>query len=278
MKLYKLVILIILSKVSFCQNFYSFRGVLILENDQIINYSLNLIEKNGKISGFSLTNIGLEDETKTEINGIYFKYENEFQLNEKNNIYTNSSKEPEKFCYISMNLKVRDFKQKSLEGTFIGNFDDGKECARGKVLLMEEKKIKKILKKIENNNINNRLKVKKIIATKNIQTQDTVKIEWDSDSIKINIWDSNQEDGDKINLKLNEKTILNNFVTNKNKKTINLKLKKGKNFLNLVAVNEGLSPPNTSKIELIDKKITYPIITKLKKNENLTFELIKSIY
>jgi len=278
MKLYKLVILIILSKVSFCQNFYSFRGVLILENDQIINYSLNLIEKNGKISGFSLTNIGLEDETKTEINGIYFKYENEFQLNEKNNIYTNSSKEPEKFCYISMNLKVRDFKQKSLEGTFIGNFDDGKECARGKVLLMEEKKIKKILKKIENNNINNRLKVKKIIATKNIQTQDTVKIEWESDSIKINIWDSNQEDGDKINLKLNDKTILNNFVTNKNKKTINLKLKKGKNFLNLVAVNEGLSPPNTSKIELIDKKITYPIITKLKKNENLTFELIKSIY
>ena len=278
MKLYKLVILIILSKVSFCQNFYNFRGVLILENDQIINYSLNLIEKNGKISGFSLTNIGLEDETKTEINGIYFKYENEFQLNEKNNIYTNSSKEPEKFCYISMNLKVRDFKQKSLEGTFIGNFDDGKECARGKVLLMEEKKIKKILKKIENNNINNRLKVKKIIATKNIQTQDTVKIEWESDSIKINIWDSNQEDGDKINLKLNDKTILNNFVTNKNKKTINLKLKKGKNFLNLVAVNEGLSPPNTSKIELIDKKITYPIITKLKKNENLTFELIKSIY
>ena len=278
MKLYKLVILIILSKVSFCQNFYSFRGVLILENDQIINYSLNLIEKNGKISGFSLTNIGLEDETKTEINGIYFKYENEFQLNEKNNIYTNSSKEPEKFCYISMNLKVRDFKQKSLEGTFIGNFDDGKECARGKVLLMEEKKIKKILKKIENNNINNRLKVKKIIATKNIQTQDTVKIEWESDSIKINIWDSNLEDGDKINLKLNDKTILNNFVTNKNKKTINLKLKKGKNFLNLVAVNEGLSPPNTSKIELIDKKITYPIITKLKKNENLTFELIKSIY
>ena len=59
MKLYKLVILIILSKVSFCQNFYSFSGVLILENDQIINYSLNLIEKNGKISGFSLTNIGL---------------------------------------------------------------------------------------------------------------------------------------------------------------------------------------------------------------------------
>tara|TARA_B100000925_G_scaffold275932_1_gene242605 strand:- start:199 stop:732 length:534 start_codon:yes stop_codon:yes gene_type:complete len=177
-----------------------------------------------------------------------------------------------------MNLKVRDFKQKSLEGTFIGNFDDGKECARGKVLLMEEKKIKKILKKIENNNINNRLKVKKIIATKNIQTQDTVKIEWESDSIKINIWDSNLEDGDKINLKLNDKTILNNFVTNKNKKTINLKLKKGKNFLNLVAVNEGLSPPNTSKIELIDKKITYPIITKLKKNENLTFELIKSIY
>ena len=161
MKLYKFVILIILSKVSFCQNFYSFSGVLILENDQMINYSLNLIEKNGKISGFSLTNIGLEDETKTEINGIYFKYENEFQLNEKNNIYTNSSKEAEKFCYISMNLKVRDFKQKSLEGTFIGNFDDGKECARGKVLLMEDKKIKKTLKKIKTNSTNNKINTKK---------------------------------------------------------------------------------------------------------------------
>ena len=277
MKIYKLVLLIILNKISFCQIPYNFSGVLILENDQEISYSLNLIEKDGKISGFSLTNIGLEDETKTEINGLYFKYENEFQLNEKNNIYTNSNKEPEKFCFISMNLKFSSSKKKFLEGTFEGYFRNGKKCSRGHVLLIEEKKIKKISKKIENNT-NNRLKVKNIVTTKNIQTQDTIKIEWDSDSIKINIWDSNKEDGDKINLKLNDKTILNNFVTKKNKKTINLKLKKGKNFLNLVAINEGLSPPNTSKIELIDKKITYPIITKLKKNENLTFELIKSIY
>ena len=49
MKLFKLVILIILSKISFCQNFYNFSGVLILENDRIINYSLNFIEKMEKL-------------------------------------------------------------------------------------------------------------------------------------------------------------------------------------------------------------------------------------
>lgn len=278
MKLYKFVILIILSKVSFCQNFYSFSGVLILENDQIINYSLNLIEKNGKISGFSLTNIGLEDETKTEINGIYFKYENEFQLNEKNNIYTNSSKEAEKFCYISMNLKVRDFKQKSLEGTFIGNFDDGKECARGKVLLMEDKKIKKTLKKIKTNSTNNKINTKKIITTKKLRNYDTIKINWKNDSITINIWDTNQQDGDKVNLILNNKIILNDFYTKKDKKQIHLKLKKGMNILNLTAINEGKSPPNTSSIELIDEEIIYPFKLMLNENKTITIELLQNLH
>ena len=133
MKLFNLILLIIVCKISFCQNTYKYIGSLILENKQIISYTLNIKEENGTITGFSLTNIGLQDETKTEIAGLYFKSEKEFQLNEKKIIYTNSKNRFRKFCYINMNLKVRGINKKRLEGSFIGYFINGKECANGKV-------------------------------------------------------------------------------------------------------------------------------------------------
>ena len=81
-----------------------------------------------------------------------------------------------------------------------------------------------------------------------------------------------------INLILNNITILNNFLTKKIKKQIQLDLLKGKNILNLYAINEGESPPNTSKIEIIDNQIVYPLIIQLKKNDAVTIELINNTY
>ncbi len=282
MKLFNLILLIIVCKISFCQNTYKYIGSLILENKQIISYTVNIKEENGTITGFSLTNIGLQDETKTEIAGLYFKSEKEFQLNETKIIYTNSKIDLENFCYVNMNLKLKGINKKRLEGSFTGYFINGKECANGKVILIEEEKAKKIseniLKKIEKNKQKDKIKKENIVEIKKLQNQDTIKIDVNSDAIKINVWDADQEDGDRINLILNNITILNNFLTKKIKKEIQLDLLKGKNILNLYAINEGESPPNTSKIEIIDKKIVYPLIIQLKKYDAVTIELINNTY
>ena len=256
-------------------NTQKYLGTIILENNKPMSFSLDLIEKNGIVSGYSLTNLGTKDETKSEIQGVYFKEDKSFQLQETQIIYTKSEAPINSFCYIRMNLKQKNrFTKKLLEGNFTGNFLDSSECARGKILLAEksiiEKKIKKIEKKIEK-----KLEKEEIIETKILKDGDNLNINWKAKYLTIKIWDSNQEDGDKINLEINSDVILDNYETKNKAKKIKYKLNKGKNKIIIEATSLGKSPPNTSRIELIDKNKKYPILTQLDLNKSITIYIKK---
>ena len=256
-------------------NTQKYLGTIILENNKPMSFSLDLIEKNGIVSGYSLTNLGTQDETKSEIQGVYFKEDKSFQLQETQIIYTKSEAPINSFCYIRMNLKQKNrFTKKLLEGNFTGNFLDSSECARGKILLAEksiiEKKIKKIEKKIEK-----KLEKDEIIETKILKDGDNLNINWKAKYLTIKIWDSNQEDGDKINLEINSDVILDNYETKNKAKKIKYKLNKGKNKIIIEATSLGKSPPNTSRIELIDKNKKYPILTQLDLNKSITIYIEK---
>lgn len=256
-------------------NTQKYLGTIILENNKPMSFSLDLIEKNGIVSGYSLTNLGTKDETKSEIKGVYFKEDKSFQLQETQIIYTKSEAPINSFCYIRMNLKLKNrFTKKLLEGNFTGNFLDSSECAKGKILLAEksiiEKKIKKIEKKIEK-----KLEKEEIIETKILKDGDNLNINWKAKYITIKIWDSNQEDGDKINLEINSDVILDNYETKNKAKKIKYKLNKGKNKIIIEATSLGKSPPNTSRIELIDKNKKYPILTQLDLNKSITIYIEK---
>ena len=234
-----------------------------------MSFSLDLFEKNGIVSGYSITNHGTKDETKSEIQGVYFKDDKSFQLQETQIIYTKSEAPINSFCYIRMNLKLKNrFTKKQLEGNFSGNFLDSSECAKGKILLAEksiiEKKIQKIEKKIEK-----QLKKDEIIETSILKDGDSLSIKWQAKYVTIKIWDSNKEDGDKINLSINEDIILDNYETKNKAKKIKYKLKEGRNKILIEARSLGNSPPNTSRIELIDKKKKYPLLTQLKLNKSI---------
>ena len=256
-------------------NTQKYLGTIILENNKPMSFSLDLIEKNGIVSGYSLTNLGTKDETKSEIQGVYFKEDKSFQLQETQIIYTKSEAPINSFCYIRMNLKQKNrFTKKLLEGNFTGNFLDSSECAKGKILLAEksiiEKKIKKFEKKIEK-----KLEKEEIIETKILKDGDNLNIDWKAKYLTIKIWDSNQEDGDKINLEINSDVILNNYETKNKAKKIKYKLNKGKNKIIIEATSLGKSPPNTSRIELIDKNKKYPILTQLDLNKSITIYIEK---
>ena len=256
-------------------NTQKYLGTIILENNKPMSFSLDLIEKNGIVSGYSLTNLGTKDETKSEIQGIYFKEDKSFQLHETQIIYTKSEAPINSFCYIRMNLKQKNrFTKKLLEGNFTGNFLDSSECAKGKVLLAEksiiEKKIKKIEKKIEK-----KLDKDEIIETKILKDGDNLNINWKAKYLTIKIWDSNQEDGDKINLEINSDVILDNYETKNKAKKIKYKLNEGQNKVIIKATSLGKSPPNTSRIELIDKNKKYPILTQLDLNKSIIIYIKK---
>ena len=270
MKFRLTISLVFIVQISFSQvKEHRYLGSIVPENNIPMSFSLDLIEKNGIVSGYSITNHGTKDETKSEIQGVYFKDDKSFQLQETQIIYTKSEAPINSFCYIRMNLKLKKrFTKKQLEGNFSGNFLDSIECAKGKILLAEksiiEKKIKKIEKKIEK-----QTKKDEIIETSILKDGDSLSIKWQAKYITIKIWDSNKEDGDKINLSINEDIILDNYETKNKAKKIKYKLKEGRNKILIEARSLGNSPPNTSRIELIDKKKKYPLLTQLKLNKSI---------
>ena len=240
-----------------------------------MSFKLELVEQDGIVNGYSMTNIGLENETKSEVFGLYFKSSRTFQLIETQIIYTNSKEPLNTFCYINMNLSYKgSFGRKRLEGEFTGNFLDSTKCASGRIILMKEKKIKKKIKKIHNKKKKDR-EINYLQETRILKEGDDFTIEWKGDEIVLFIWDNNEEDKDKIQVKINNIIILDDFETKNKKKKIQYKLKKGTNIIEILAKNEGKSPPNTSKIELIDNKIKYPIITQLKLKESILIKIIK---
>ena len=250
---------------------YSFLGTIMMENQMPIGFSVDLIEENGIVNGYSITNHNNENETKSEIQGLYFEQDKSFQLQETQIIYTKSEAPLNSFCYIRMNLKLKNrFTKKKLEGNFTGNFLDSSFCANGRIFLMEksfvEKKIDKLKKKEEKN---------EIIETKILKDGDSFDINWNSKYVTIKIWDSNEEDGDQINLLINDDKILDQYKTTNKSKKIKYKLVEGRNKIVIQATSLGSSPPNTSRIELIDKNQKFPILTQLDLNKSVTIFIEK---
>lgn len=124
-----------------------------------------------------------------------------------------------------------------------------------------KKKIDKLKKKEEKN---------EIIETKILKDGDNFNINWNSKYVTIKIWDSNKEDGDQINLLINDDRILDQYETTNKSKKIKYKLNEGINKIVIQATSLGSSPPNTSRIELIDKNQKYPILTQLDLNKSVT--------
>ena len=179
-----------------------------------------------------------------------------------------------------MNLSIKGkFGSKRLEGTFTGNFLDSTECVKGKIILIEkkklEKKIAKVKKKIEKQIEKEKLDTTQVLQTQILKDGDDFTINWESRKLKLFIWDANKEDGDKITLIINGNIVLNDVKTKNKRKKIKYKLQDGENIIEIKATNLGTSPPNTSRIELIDKKIKYPIITQLELGKTAIIKVIK---
>ena len=277
-----LSILITFNYIGLSQSHSVYIGTIISTNNNPISYKLDFTEDNGIISGYSITNIGTNDETKSKIIGTYISREKTLHIKETEILTTNSQEPLEKFCFIEMKLEKKGiFGSKRIEGEFNGYFLNKKKCARGRIIMIEEKKLRKIKKKIA---LNKRERVKKEEKEEEEEEEEEEilmksgeKFTFNSERKKITllIWDANKEDGDKIDLLLNSVTILSNYETKNKARKIRIKLEDGKNIIEVKATNEGTNPPNTSRIELIDGKTKYTIDIQLQLDNNITIEINK---
>ena len=282
MKNYLLIISILYTSCLFSQKTEKYSGIITLENGTPIMFEMEFTQDKGIVNGFSITGKGTPDETKSDVSGIFNKNTKTYKLKETQVLSTNSEADLNTFCYINMEItELGKLSLKRYEGNFTGYFTNGDKCASGKIILMEkeklEKKVEKIKKKVEKKIEKKKKKEEEInvMSTKVLKDGDDMLIKCYSDKITIYIWDANQEDGDKISLVVNDKYLLKDFTTKRKRKKIKYKLKKGENIIEITAENLGSTPPNTSRIEIVDSKTKYPIITQLELNKTAIIKIVR---
>lgn len=274
---YLLIILFFLFQFSYAQSTdFNYLGTLILRNNQVISFSIHFNEQNGVVNGYSLTNIGNPDETKSYISGIYSKKDKSFQLKETQILSTSSEADLSTFCFINASLSIKGkLDNKRLEGEFIGLFPNNDTCADGKILLMEKEKVEKKIKKVKKKIEKLEEKTNQILITKQLKDGDDFVVKWEADELKLFIWDANKEDGDRIRLKINDEIILYDYATKRKLEKVKYKLRKGENTIEIEALSLGSSPPNTSRIQLVDRNTRYPIITQLEVGKSAIITIMK---
>jgi len=272
--MYKLFLFffILISHFSFSQNQYDLVGALFVDDARPISYRLIFEEENRQINGFSITGIGTDFETKSELSGKFV--EDSLFLTEFQVLSTLSEDPISNFCFIDLKAKLKGSKKKqSFEGVFVGRFLDGKECAAGKVVFADKAKLEKKIKQVQKVQelIGDRKQEKKIVK---LASDETYEVFWYSDKFKIHLWDSSLEDDDRITLIINGELVLDNEVMRSKKKKISHILQKGTNIIELIAENEGRAPHNTTRVELIDDKTKHSILSQLEVGKKVTFKII----
>ncbi|MCA6421864.1 MAG: hypothetical protein IM568_03470 [Flavobacterium sp.] len=284
--------LLIISIKSFSQTNYEFYGALKLnENDKtLVTYRLNFSESKGVLNGYSITDIGGQNETKNIIKGTYNKSTKDFSFYEDDILYTKSNYNKNDFCFVVYKGKLKLVENTNkIEGKFQSFYKNKKECINGSLVLIGSAQLYKKLNKI-NNKIQSSKKVdeKTKIKVNPLSILDSLKVNnltrgqnlnvfSKSNSITIEVWDSKIDDGDCINLYQDDVEVLKNFKITNQKKTITTLLTAKKTVFSLEALNEGDRPGNTVMIRLVDSDgRVFELISFLKKGEKASITILKN--
>jgi hypothetical protein len=268
---------------------YEFIGVLKFKNAQYISYRILFEEVDGIISGYSITDLHGEHETKNKIRGFYNKKNNSFAFEEEELEYTKSSITQNDFCRIKFQAKVDiTNSSKKVKGLFQSYFSNGSKCISGELLMVAsvkaekkmiatDKKIKNVQKvAIKGEQVSSLSSMLNELKLNFIKKNDTLSIFSESKEVFLKVFDSGNQDGDKINLYLNEAKILSDFEIKNEEKIVKLTLETVNSHLKISALNEGKIAPNTAKVILVlENGRTINLFSTLKINE---FAVIKIIH
>ena len=274
----------------FSQEKYEYLGAVKLNGDAetIISYRLVFSEVNGKIEGYSVTDLGGPHETKNVVKGTYNSKTKEITFKEDDILYTKSAISDDMFCFINFSGKVKLVSEKSLmQGEFKGLFKNKQKCIDGTITLVGSERLYKLFNKV-NNKMQKSKKIDAAVKEKGnpVAMLDSLKVNnlikgqnlnifTSSDNLTVEIWDNGQEDGDVINVYRGEVPILTDYRVTNVKKKIPVTVKSNEKF-RIVAVNEGTVAPNTSVIKITDDERMFEVYSSLKKGEEAYISIIKN--
>src|SRR6056300_914810 len=138
-----------------CQSLFSqldheFIGGIKLNDSTVITYLINFSEKDGNVTGYSITDLLGPDETKNIIKGSYDVKTKEFSFKEDDIEYTKSEYLPQDFCYIHFNGKLKISNKSSfIKGRFNGLFKNNQACIDGEIHLVGSEQLYLKLNKLD---------------------------------------------------------------------------------------------------------------------------------
>lgn len=248
-----------------------------------VSYKYNLrfaIDAENRLTGYSLSDPGGPNETKTKISGNYDSVNMVINYEEKNVLRSKVDLQKSDLCFVKASLKFKKSKTlETLSGRFTG-FEPGKTeiCASGEIKLINTDRYKVIMKQIgedpasqeANSASNSKDKTVKITSDKGKEFLVT------GNTVKFTIWDNGQIDGDRISIMINGKTILQDYNIAATAKVMEIPLSDNAvDTVTITALNEGTLPPNTAAIQIDTKSEQYQVLTQAKVNEVRTIYLRK---
>ena len=273
---------------SFSQNEYEYVGGVKLSDSIIISYTIKFKETRGEVKGYSITDIGGEHETKSNIFGEYDVDNKILSFRETGIVYTKSPISQNDFCFLNTTIKNFVFgKTKKVKANFIGLFSDNTECINGEILLNTfEKAEERAQKLVDRINKSKRVpdSLKQRLSEVNLMDKfkmnmlkkdQTLSVFTKANTVKFSVYDGGKEDGDKITILVNNEIVLNAYEANKLKKYFDINLENSKTSIVIKANNEGDIAPNTIVVEIDDGINLIKALSNLKKDETTQIDVLK---
>ena len=277
--------------ISYSQSEHEYFGAIKLNDTSLISYKIVFSENKGNIKGFSITDLGGEHETKSDIIGSYDEKNKELHFKEKGIIYTKSPITQDDFCFINFKSETFSLKNsKSLKGGFIGLFSDNTECINGEIRMTLAEKIvkrtKKLSKKISrtkliSDSLKNKINLVKLMDTLNmniLRKEQVLSVFTTSNKVYLIIFDGGKEDGDKVKIIINGKVILDKFEIKNKESIIPILIDRNKIEVKIVALTNGTISPNTMSVKIRDDNRVIDVLSNLKKGESTQIDILKKSF
>ena len=274
--------------VCLSQERYEYVGGVKLNDSTIISYKINFAENEGEVSGFSVTDLGGEHETQSNIFGEYDVENKALSFRETGIVYTKSPISQDDFCFLNVTVKNFVFgKTKNFKSNFVGLFSDNTECINGEIMLNAiekvEERMNKLVKKINKSksvadSIKQKVSLLKVMDSLNmniLKKDQTLSVFTEADKIDLIVYDGGKEDGDEVTIMVNGKTLINAYKAKNSKKIITIDLVNDKTSIVIKATNEGSIAPNTIVVEIDDNNNHIKALSSLKKGETTGIDILK---
>ncbi len=269
---------------------YEYIGVIKLSDSAFISYRLAFEEVDGRIEGYSLTDMGGKHETKSNIKGSYNEKEKLLSFQEYDIVYTKSPLDELDMymCLINFEGRLRSLKKnKAFSGDFKGINPDGNVCPEGMLIVSNarkaDKRIEKFDKKVQKSKkvsqeVKDKISMRRAIDTLTmsvVKKDENLNIFTKTKNLIISIYDAGKVDDDRVNVYVDGNLILENFSILAEKKEIPITITKELTTVKVTALNVGDSAPNTVKVEILDGSNLITTRTSLDTNESAVLTLVK---